>query len=138
MSETTIKSDGKFQVLVEGERYRVCTISRLGNLGRDENNNTEIKIINLPISYGLAIEQKLKNGHYYVVAFVKWDYEAEEATFEPVGFRPVETLDGIPQRLVDEYYNTVMFARNAIEDVTSVDVLSDSDEEAAAFKKGQA
>ena len=56
----------KFQVLVEGERYRVCNITTFEGITKDGKS----LIRNNPLSYGLAIEQKLSNDSYYVVCFV--------------------------------------------------------------------
>lgn len=122
-----IKTEGEFQVLVEGERYRVCTISRLAHLGRDSDNNISLKVINMPISYGLAVEEKTADNHYFIVAIVKYDYDTQSAVLDPVGFRAIETLDGLERKLVEEYHNCVMFAKNTLEDIAEKDIFEDSE-----------
>ena len=113
-----IEKEGEFQVLVEGERYRCCSITKMDSYNIKNTGDIEtIKIVNLPISYGLAIEQKCEDNSYIVVAYVKWDDLKNQPVFEPVDFRAVETLDVAEKHLIDEYYNTVMFAKGALQDL---------------------
>ena len=52
--------DEKFQVLLQGERYRVSNITKVCKV-----NDDGLSVKNMPLKYGLNVEQKLDNGSYY-------------------------------------------------------------------------
>ena len=54
MKTELVNNDQKLEILVEGERYRVCNICTF--IGVNEENTMLIK--HNPLSYGLAVEQK--------------------------------------------------------------------------------
>lgn len=120
--ETVSIGNEKLEVLVEGERYRVCNISTFEGITKDGKG----LVRNNPLSYGLAIEQKLSNDSYYVVCFVKWDQKNHKSCVKDVDGRSLDTiqqlLDDItnPDDIVlflNEYFNCLDFAKQALEDI---------------------
>lgn len=97
------------KALVEGDYYRVTQITRVTGF---HPVSTEI----LPISKGLGIEERLPDGHYYVVAFVRPDKEGNP-NFKSVGFRAVDTLDPKNIYKLNEWLNCVQFAKDVMNDI---------------------
>ena len=60
------KNAEKFKVLVQGENYRVATITRVVGLEQSEQG-VDIKVENLDISEGLNIEERTKDNNYIVI-----------------------------------------------------------------------
>ena len=56
----------KFKVLVQGENYRVTTITRVVGLEQSEQG-VDIKVENIDISEGLNIEERTKDNNYIVI-----------------------------------------------------------------------
>ena len=112
----------KFQVLVEGERYRVCNIATFEGITKDGKS----LIRNNPLSYGLAIEQKLSNDSYYVVCFVKWDQKNHKSCVKDVDGRSLDTIQQLLEDFtnsddivlfLNEYFNCLDFAKQALKDI---------------------
>ena len=112
----------KFQVLVEGERYRVCNITTFEGITKDGKS----LIRNNPLSYGLAIEQRLSDDSYYVVCFVKWDQKNHRSKVVDTDGRSLDTIQQLlndftnPDDIVlflNEYFNCLDFAKQALEDI---------------------
>lgn len=112
----------KFQVLVEGERYRVCNITTFEGITKDGKN----LIRNNPLSYGLAIEQRLSDDSYYVVCFVEWDQKNHRSKVVDTDGRSLDTIQQLlndftnPDDIVlflNEYFNCLDFAKQALEDI---------------------
>ena len=112
----------KFQVLVEGERYRVCNITTFEGITKDGKS----LIRNNPLSYGLAIEQKLSDDSYYVVCFVEWDQKNHKSKVVDTDGRSLDTIQQLlndftnPDDIVlflNEYFNCLDFAKQALEDI---------------------
>ena len=110
-------------VLVEGAYYRASTIIKLK--GVDPLNPLELEANHMPVSYGIAIEKKcpyktqdkLGDFYYIVVGFVKPKKDRKkEVVFEDVLFRSIETLEPLNRLSVEEYVNTVAFAKQAVLD----------------------
>lgn len=107
------EGDTKFEILVEGEYYRVTNVEHLVGVNEDD----KFIVMCLPLSYGLAIEEKLENEGAQVVCIIKWDDKKHGVVYEDVAFRSVETLDGAPAGKIDEYINNVLFAKQALLDM---------------------
>ena len=112
----------KFQVLVEGERYRVCNITTFEGITKDGKS----LIRNNPLSYGLAIEQRLSDDSYYVVCFVEWDQKNHRSKVVDTDGRSLDTIQQLlndftnPDDIVlflNEYFNCLDFAKQALEDI---------------------
>ena len=112
----------KFEVLVEGERYRVCNISTFEGITKDGKS----LIRNNPLSYGLAIEQKLSNDSYYVVCLVKWDQKNHKSCVKDVNGRSLDTIQQLLEDFtnsddivlfLNEYFNCLDFAKQALKDI---------------------
>ena len=112
----------KFQVLVEGERYRVCNITTFEGITKDGKS----LIRNNPLSYGLAIEQKLSDDSYYVVCFVEWDQKNHKSKVVDTDGRSLDTIQQLlndftnPDDIVlflNEYFNCLDFAKQALKDI---------------------
>lgn len=112
----------KFEVLVEGERYRVCNITTFEGITKDGKS----LIRNNPLSYGLAIEQKLSDDSYYVVCFVEWDQKNHKSKVVDTDGRSLDTIQQLlndftnPDDIVlflNEYFNCLDFAKQALEDI---------------------
>lgn len=112
----------KFEVLVEGERYRVCNITTFEGITKDGKS----LIRNNPLSYGLAIEQKLSDDSYYVVCFVEWDQKNHKSKVVDTDGRSLDTIQQLlndftnPDDIVlflNEYFNCLDFAKQALKDI---------------------
>ena len=112
----------KFEVLVEGERYRVCNITTFEGITKDGKS----LIRNNPLSYGLAIEQKLSDDRYYVVCFVEWDQKNHKSKVVDTDGRSLDTIQQLlndftnPDDIVlflNEYFNCLDFAKQALKDI---------------------
>lgn len=112
----------KFEVLVEGERYRVCNITTFEGITKDGKS----LIKNNPLSYGLAIEQKLSDDSYYVVCFVEWDQKNHKSKVVDTDGRSLDTIQQLlndftnPDDIVlflNEYFNCLDFAKQALKDI---------------------
>ena len=112
----------KFQVLVEGERYRVCNITTFEGITKDGKS----LIRNNPLSYGLSIEQRLSDDSYYVVCFVEWDQKNHRSKVVDTDGRSLDTIQQLlndftnPDDIVlflNEYFNCLDFAKQALEDI---------------------
>lgn len=105
------EGEGKFQTLVEGDYYRVSTITKVW--GEKDN---KLILENMPISYGLNIEERM-NDKYLVIASIYWDAKDKEVKLDDVAFRSINTLDPGNSLKMDEYINCILFAKQAIIDV---------------------
>lgn len=112
----------KFQVLVEGERYRVCNITTFEGITKDGKS----LIRNNPLSYGLAIEQRLSDGSYYVVCFVEWDQKNHRSKVVDTDGRSLDTIQQLLEEFtnsddivlfLNEYFNCLDFAKQALKDI---------------------
>lgn len=95
----------KSKTLVEGKYYRVYPITRVTGWN-------PVTTETLPISEGLAIEEKCDNEHYIVIAFIK-----PGPKFVDINFRSISTLDPKDIEKLDEYLNCVDFAKNVLHDI---------------------
>lgn len=107
------EGDTKFETLVEGEYYRVTNIMHLVGINADD----KLVVTCLPLSYGLAVEEKLEGECRQVICTIRWDKDKRKAVLEDVDFRSIETLDAAPTDKIDEYVNTVLFAKQALIDM---------------------
>lgn len=106
------EKDGKFEVLVEGDYYRVTTIDKV--IGVNKQHKLIVK--HMPISYGLNIEEKL-NGATVVVTTLEWNSETQEPVLEDVCLKSWGNTKSGNNQKFEEYMNSVDFARQAIIDV---------------------
>ena len=100
------------KALVDGEFFRVMPIVKVIAIDNDGNLTME----DLELSEGLAIEQKEKDGHCSVVAFIRPD-EDGELIFEDIAFRSVDCIDQTKPLQIEEYKNCIDFARHALRDI---------------------
>ena len=100
--------------LVTGKYYRVMPISRF--LGIHPATG-KIEVGALPLSEGVAIEEKTHDGHYFVCTFVKPDFKRNTVLFEDVDFRSITTLNPKNIEKLDEWLNCVDFAKNVMHDI---------------------
>lgn len=108
--ETINLSKEKNSILVSGEKYRVCLISRIAKIIQDK-----IYAETMDLKDGLAIECKV-NSQYYVVAFIHYDEEEDEIVFEDVSFRHIDELEKNTWLETQEYCNCIKFAKQALKD----------------------
>ena len=117
--------DEKFQVLLQGERYRVTNITKVCKV-----TDKGLSAKNMPPEYGLNVEQKLDNGSYHVVITVYYDPNEElMVRYDNCGYRLIETLrdaykgvDPIKgMEYVEEFANCLEFARDTVIDLNKAD-----------------
>lgn len=113
--------EDKFQCLVEGERYRVTTATRI--VGVDKES---IKVKNEPIEYGLNIEKKISEDQYYVIMVLKWNNYYEKVDIDFIGDDGIQSLRELIEEIKDpvevvkyleEYLNCVDFAKQTLMDI---------------------
>ena len=117
-----IKTEGKFEILIEGDNYRVTSITRFLDalLDADENN---LYFKNLDASKGLNIEEKMPDNNYMVLNTFYWDKKREDVCIEDVCCRSIDTLKYKEKNIKDyfkriqEYVNCLDFARKALIDI---------------------
>ena len=116
------KNIEKFKVLVEGENYRVTTITRIVGLDQSEQG-VDINVENLDISEGLNIEERTKDNSYIVINIVRWNEKEMRVDIENVGSRILTTLNYKEFNVNDyfkriqEYFNCLEFAKQALIDM---------------------
>ena len=113
-----IKSDDLFKNFKQGEYFRVCNVSRLYGICDDGET---IKMGHVPETEALAIEEKLINGHYMVVAFIRWDDHESYPKYEDVGFRTIDLLTR-SQEVLLEFWNCVNFAKEKMFELHEISV----------------
>lgn len=134
-----IVNEDDYQILVEGDRYRVTTISRVSDYvsAKDPKNDTGevmVCIQNLPPICGLVIEEKQsgdEDNFYIAIATLHYNPTDGEVIFEDIGFRSINTLEDIEWKDLEEYLNCVQFAKQTILDCINqqLDVVEDEEEE---------
>lgn len=116
------KNVDKFKVLVQGENYRVATISRIAGLEQVEQG-VDIKVENLDISEGLNIEERTEDNNYIVINTIRWNEKEKDVYIENVGSRILTTLSYKEFNVNDyfkriqEYLNCLEFARKVLIDI---------------------
>ncbi len=113
--------------LVECKYYRVMPISRItGYKTTDEDGPKMIMSCEtLPLTEGVAIEERNNDGSYFVCAYVKPDFARHTPIFEDVQFRSITTLNPKNIEKLDEWLNCVDFAKNVIKDIISAKEVKD-------------
>ena len=120
--ESKKKGSNEFEVLVEGENYRVATITRVVGLEQSEQG-VDIKVGNLDISEGLNIEERTKDNNYIVINTLRWNEKEKNVYIENVGSRILTTLKYKEFNVNDyfkriqEYLNCLSFAKQALIDM---------------------
>ena len=111
----------EFKEFVNGDYFRVCTISKVEGVYNDK-----LDIKHLDPKEGLAIEQKLSDDTYIVICFVKWDEDNECPKVDYVaGCREYGLLKEIAFEKdlnkaflkLNEYVNCIEFALNTLDDL---------------------
>jgi len=69
---------------IQSRDFRLCEITKLKVI------SGEIEFVTQPISYGIGVEAKTKEGNYVVVSFVRGN--SDDTEYEAVGFRPFEFI----------------------------------------------
>lgn len=116
------KNTEKFKVLVQGENYRVATITRIVGLEQNEQG-VDINVENLDISEGLNIEERTKDNNYIVINTLRWNEKEEDVYIENIGSRILTTLNYKEFNINDyfkriqEYFNCLSFAKQALIDM---------------------
>lgn len=111
--------DGEFQVLVDGENYRVTNTTRVRTQG------DYLNFEHLELAGGLNIEEKQEDGTYLVLNILRWDGDEEDVCVESVGARVIDTLRykdedvGSYFKRIQEYYSCLEFARKALADINN-------------------
>lgn len=107
----------KFQVLVDGENYRVTNTTRV----RMQGSYPSFEYLELAV--GLDIEEKQEDGTYLVLNTLRWDEDEGDVCVKSVGARVIDTLrckdedaDNYFKR-IQEYYSCLEFARKALADI---------------------
>ena len=101
------------RALVDGRYFRVMPIAKV--VGIDENADPKLVIEDQKLTAGLAIEKRLADDSYYVVAFVRPINGT--VTFEDVAFRTIDCLDVTNPLIIEEFKNCVEFARQTLYDL---------------------
>ena len=122
-----LNNENKNNTLLEGDYFRVHSISRISSVKKDE-----IIIATLPLKEGLGIEKKQPDGSYIVSLFVKYDKDIKAPTVnsdaeaqdvlnilqsfyddhkDPIEFNMV----------VHEFLSCVQFAKQALLDLNEED-----------------
>ena len=120
--ESEKKGLNEFEILVEGENYRVATITRIVGLEQSEQG-VDIKFENLDISEGLNIEERTKDNSYIVINTVRWNEKEKDVYIENIGSRILTTLNYKEFNINDyfkriqEYFNCLEFAKQALIDM---------------------
>lgn len=104
-----MKKETTIETLIEGKTYRVTNILTLVGLSKDGALYEA-----LPLRDGFAIEEK-EEDYYVVIAVLKW--ENNDVVFEDVDFRSINTLRDASEEKRDEYFNTIDFAKKALEEM---------------------
>lgn len=116
------KNIEKFKVLVEGENYRVVTITKFVGLEKNDQD-VIVKFENLDISEGLNIEERTKDNNYIVINTLRWNEKEKDVYIENVGSRILTTLNYKEFNVNDyfkriqEYLNCLSFAKQALIDM---------------------
>ena len=116
------KGSNEFEILVEGENYRVTTITKFVGLEKNDQD-VIVKFENLDISEGLNIEERTKDNSYIVINTVRWNEKEKDVYIENIGLRILTTLNYKEFNINDyfkriqEYLNCLEFAKQALIDM---------------------
>ena len=106
--------NNKFENFVEGDTFRVCSVTRLTGVGPsiyyyEVVDKTE----------EIAIQKKGIEDTWYTIAIVKWDPIDEIPTYLDVAFKILDALKPIGSN--SEFYNCVEFAYKMMWDLHEED-----------------
>lgn len=125
------KKGNEFRVLVDGEYYRVATLTRITKLG---SRIEDIEIEHEDLGAGLAIEQKISgdSDRYIVISIFRYDKDEKQLSVEDVACRSIDILEYMDKdtneyfKRIQEYYNCAKF----IEELFNQLFDSENDEDA--------
>ena len=108
------KKGNEFRVLVDGEYYRVATLTRITKLG---SRIEDMEIEHEDLGAGLAIEQRISGDpdHYIVISIFRYDKDEKQLSVEDVACRSIDILEykdkGTNEyfKRIQEYYNCAKF-----------------------------
>lgn len=108
------KKGNEFRILVDGEYYRVATLTRVTKLG---SRIEDMEIEDEDLSAGLAIEQKVSGdpNHYIVISIFRYDKDEKQLSVEDVACRSIDILEYKDKdtneyfKRIQEYYNCAKF-----------------------------
>ena len=108
------KKGNEFRALVDGEYYRVATLTRVTKLG---SRIEDIEIEHEPLDAGLAIEQKISGDpdHYIVISIFRYNKDEKQLSVEDVACRSIDILEYKDKdtneyfKRIQEYYNCAKF-----------------------------
>lgn len=121
--KTTVDNDTKFEVLVEGEYYRVTNITKLTEV-KQLTEDLQLEYVNLPLKRGLNIEEKCKDGeHYNVVNTLYYNKKHKKVELTDINCRSIDVLNYRDENIetyfkrTQEYFNCLEFAKNTVLDL---------------------
>lgn len=107
--------------LIESD-YPIGEVFRVRPITRFIEEAGKMKFVEMPVSYGLSVEQKVDDSYIVIVTY-KYD---EDVVVEEVGDRVINALDSIVEKyspdyskvvsLVEEFNNMSRFAYQAVLD----------------------
>ena len=108
------KKGNEFRALVDGEYYRVATLTRVTKLG---SRIEDIEIEHEHLDAGLAIEQKISGDpdHYIVISIFRYNKDEKQLSVEDVACRSIDILEYKDKdtneyfKRIQEYYNCAKF-----------------------------
>lgn len=115
-----VNSKGNNKILVEGDYFRVCNITRLNSI---LNNPLEFNIENLQLKEGLAIEEKQSDGTFIVINFLTYKKDFDKVYLDDVYCRSIDVLKYKEKNIktyfkrIQEYANCLEFAKKALIDI---------------------
>lgn len=121
--ESKKKGSNEFEILVEGENYRVTTITKFVDLEKNDQD-VIVKFENLDISEGLNIEEKTGDDNYIVINTLRWNEKEKDVCIENIGSRILTTLNYKEFNVNDyfkriqEYLNCLSFAKQFLIDMS--------------------
>lgn len=113
--------DKDFEVLVEGEKYRVTTLAILEDIETQKGRPA-------PIKDGLCVSQKLSNNDSFDVCLVTWNSEFNEPEICDIDFGHKRMIRNLLNEIKDpnspmfyyylnEYINCIEFAEQSLRDI---------------------
>lgn len=113
--------DKEFEVLVEGEKYKVTTLITLADIELGEAESC-------PIKDGLCVSQKLSNGDSIDVCLITWNSEFNEPVIHDIDSGHIKSINDILSDIekvnspmfyyyLNEYLNCIEFAKQTLRDI---------------------
>lgn len=122
------KGSNEIEILVEGENYRVTTITKFVGLEKNDQDII-VKFENLDTSEGLNIEEIDGDDNYIVINTLRWNEKEKDVCIENIGSRILTVLNYKNEDFnikdyfnrIQEYLNCLEFARKVLIDIHNKD-----------------